>query len=208
MANERDAFWQRCFSETEPDYKKLPADITAPVIEQLRRNNCQKLLDLGCGFGKWAVTFAEAGFDVCAVDIAAPAIEYVRKWAARDKLVMKTVVSSAQVFVRPGAYDAIWCNSVLDHLTLDATRLALVNIELSLKENGLVYLSFDGRDEEEEKGTVILPDGTRKYTADKKAGMLWRFYSEAEIRSLISQMEIIDFTISSNGKRHVWLRKE
>jgi SAM-dependent methyltransferase len=202
-------FWERCFSDSGFDFKLPPRRRISEVVKRLRKYNVSKVLDLGCGFGRWSIALARAGFQVKAVDISSEVIKRLTKWANQKGLSIETKVSSAQRLVSIGEkVDAVICNSVLDHMPSTEASESMLNLKNALKFGGIAYLSFDGLDQEDKDKHVSLEDGTRRYTEGKLKGMLWRFYSNKEIRSLCKDMEVLEFIENSNGKREVWIRKK
>jgi SAM-dependent methyltransferase len=207
IQDECKAFWERCFAEFPFDFSHLSARVTEPMISRLKLRGCIKVLDLGCGFGKWSIALSEVGFEVTAVDLAQAAIDWLRKWTHCENLTIETVVSSPQSYCRPEFFDAVICKSVLDHMPLEDAACSMSNIVASLKTGGVCYLSFDGHETEDPALLETLSDGTRRYTAGKRRGMLWRFYSDDEIRSLCALLNVIEMISESNGRRIVWLEK-
>jgi SAM-dependent methyltransferase len=209
ILKENKQFWQKCFADSDFDSKPPPGKNILEVIKRLQEYQAHKVLDLGCGFGRWSIALAQVGFQVKAVDISSEAIKRVQKWAKQEDVFVETEVCSASEFISSGeSFDAIICNSVLDHMLFIETSKTMLNIENILKPGGIAYISFDGLEEEDEKEFVLLEDGTSRYISGKRKGMLWRFYSDKEIKTLCKGVEILEFTVRSNGKRDVWIRKK
>jgi ubiquinone/menaquinone biosynthesis C-methylase UbiE len=169
------------------------------------------VIDLGCGFGRWSLVLARAGFRVLAVDISSEAMIITRERTQRESLTVATAVCAAQELSRLGIRaDAVVCNSVLDHMRLTDAQEAVREIVQVLKPSGLTYVSFDGP---AEPGTDVQPDhsvsadGTWVYVAGPRKGMTWRFYDDAEIRYLFQAFEELEVAVAANGKREAWFRK-
>ncbi|HEX9912162.1 MAG TPA: class I SAM-dependent methyltransferase [candidate division Zixibacteria bacterium] len=208
ILKENKRFWKKCFADSNFDFKLSPCENILEIIDRLKKYQAHKVLDLGCGFGRWIVALAQAGFQVKAVDISSEAIKKVQKWAEEEGLSIKTQVCSAQELVSENeSLDAIICNSVLDHMPLAEAYKSMLNIKNVLKPGGIAYISFDGL-EEDPKEFVLLNDGTRRYISGKRKGMLWRFYNDEEIKNLCEKMEILEFRVKRNGKREIWVRKK
>lgn len=79
----------------------------------------------------------------------------------------------------------VW--SVLDHLPTLEARGVMAELGRVAGPGALLLGSFDGDDEESHhRPHDVLPDGTFRFTGDKREGMLWRFYSNEEIRDLLA----------------------
>lgn len=202
-------FWERCFSDSGFDFKLPPRRRISEVVKRLRKYNVSKVLDLGCGFGRWSIALTRARFQVRAVDISFEAIRAVQKWANKEGVSVEGEACSAQeLSSRSKSVDAVICNSVLDHMPLTEASKSMLNLRNVLKLGGIAYLSFDGLDQEDKDKYVSLEDGTRRYTEGKLKGMLWRFYSNEEIKGLCKDMEVLEFIENSNGKREMWIRRK
>jgi 2-polyprenyl-3-methyl-5-hydroxy-6-metoxy-1,4-benzoquinol methylase len=209
VLKENRRFWEKCFAHSDLDLKLPPSKNVLKIIKRLQKYQAQRVLDLGCGFGRWSMALARAGFQVKAVDISSEAIKRVQKWATQKGLSIETEVCSAQELVfKSESLDAVFCNSVLDHMPLVETGKTICNIQSLLKPGGIAYISFDGLEEEKKEEFVMLDDGTRRYTKGEHKGKLWRFYTSEEIKTLCKDMEILEFTKESNGKREIWIRKK
>jgi len=207
-------FWDRTFKAATQEVRDAPCgrDLS-DIVSRLRAAGAVDALDLGCGFGRWSVILARAGFRVLAVDVSSEAVRIVRERAQRKGLAIDTAACAAQELSHLGVrVDAVVCNSVLDHMRpLDAEQAA-GSIEQVLRPGGLVYVSFDGLDKsdtcaEVQQDHVVSADGTWDYVTGPRRGMVWRFYQDTEIRRLFREFEEVDFAVTDTGQRRAWFRK-
>ena len=70
------------------------------------------------------------------------------------------------------------------------------------------FQKYKVHEEENREEFILLDDGTKKYISEKRKGMLWRSYSNEEIKTLCKNVEILEFKIRSYGKREVWIHKK
>jgi magnesium-protoporphyrin O-methyltransferase len=142
---ENKKFWEKCFAKSDFDFKSLADKDFSTIIRQLKKYQVHKVLDLGCGYGHWSIALAKVGFWVKAVDISSEAIQKIQKWANEEQLSIDTAVCPAQeVHLTDEKFDAIICNSVLDHIPFADTLKVMSNIMDILKPGGIAYVSFDG----------------------------------------------------------------
>jgi len=201
-------FWEKCFRDTNYDYKSLVNKNWSKLIDRPKKYNVKNVLDLGCGYGHWSIALARAGFKVKAIDISSTAIKILKKWADEKNLSIDIKVRAAQKFkTSDDNFDAVICNSVLDHMIMNDTKIVLNNINNILKPNGIAYISFDGPDKDT-KDFVLLNDGTRNYIKGKFKNMLWRYCTDKEIKDLCKDFAIIEFNKRKNGRRAVWIKKK
>jgi len=201
-------FWNHCFAKPNSDYTALiNRDYTA-TLALLRKHKVKKVLDLGCGYGHWSIVLSKNGFKLTSVDISPVAINILDNWANKENIEIITKVCAAQKMKFPKeSFTAVICNSVLDHMLLNDTKRVVNKIKNILKPNGIVYLSFDGFEEENKNHYEILPDGTWLFKKGKHKGMLWRYFTNNEILNLCKEFTVIRFSTKSNGKRSLWLCK-
>lgn len=203
---EQSEVWDRIFSTAKIDYDELLRDDLSPIMRKLKNYDVEKILDLGCGYGHWSMILAKTGFDVVSVDISGEAIEHLRGEIEERDIELRTEVLDAEnIDSLDERFSCVISNSVLDHMNLNDAIKVLGKIEDILIESGIAYLTFDGK--EEESNYETLEDGTRSYLDGIKEGTLWRFYTDEEIKDICSRFELLEFDVSKNGKREVWLRK-
>jgi cyclopropane fatty-acyl-phospholipid synthase-like methyltransferase len=202
------AFWNRCFREIGSHSEPVRAERIGPIIARFREQNVSTVLDMGSGCGRWSIPLAQEGFAVTAVDISKEAIDLLKAWAMKLGLKIAVNLSAAQYLaVCNGPFDAVVCNSVLDHMTYADSALSMANIYHILKVEGIAFLAFDGPDESDTDSFESLADGSRVYNSGNRKGMIWRFFSDSEIKTLVKEFELTQFDVRVNGSREVWLRK-
>jgi SAM-dependent methyltransferase len=206
--------WDRIFKESSPDARNAPCgrDLS-DIVGHLRTARAVDVLDLGCGFGRWSVVLARAGFRVLAVDVSSEAVRITSECAQRESLSISTAACAAQELSRLGLrVDAVVCNSVLDHMRPPDAERSVESIAQVLEPGGLAYVSFDGLDKndtgpEARKDYLVGTDGTWEYVQGQRRGTVWRYYQDAEIRSLFREFEEDEFDVSGTGQRRAWFRK-
>jgi 2-polyprenyl-3-methyl-5-hydroxy-6-metoxy-1,4-benzoquinol methylase len=199
-------FWEKCFDKSDCDYQRLAEKDWKPLIQWLHENDVRNILDLGCGYGHWSIVLARAGFSVKAVDYARSAIGILKKWSTEESLVIDCEINTVQDIISESEFDAVICNSVLDHMMREDAQVAMSNIGRVLKRGGIAYVSFDGPEKDSDTYT-ILDDGTRHYIAGEFKNMLWRFYTDEEIRGLCGNFRVMRFNTQHSGKRDIWIQK-
>ncbi|MFD3971219.1 class I SAM-dependent methyltransferase [Streptomyces cyaneofuscatus] len=98
-------------------------------VELLRGAEARRVLDVAAGTGYHAVTLAQAGFDVTAVDGSAEMIARTRRNAERRGLVLPAVQADWRSLGEhiDGRYDAVVClGSSLPHLFQESDRRAVL----------------------------------------------------------------------------------
>ena len=86
-----EAYWR---NENNHDWWTRPAPEVLTFIAAQSSAEKPNALDLGCGPGRHAVAFAQAGFRVTAIDASEAAIAYLNEWAHELKLSIRAMVSA------------------------------------------------------------------------------------------------------------------
>lgn len=98
----------------------------------------------------------------------------------------------------------------LDHVFKEEAEEAMRRINAVLRPGGLLLLEMDGPpDEEDEKYPhLVFPDGTWQFLGGRRDRMLWRFWTEEEIKTLLSEFSIEEFLVRpEDGRRRIWAQK-
>lgn len=106
---DNDQFWQvfgQCmfhedsFLEAQSQLHDLLACLDAPG---------RRLLDLGCGPGRFAVPLAMAGWNVTGLDLSQSLLQSGRQFAETSDASVEWVHGDMRSYSRPGAFDAVIC---------------------------------------------------------------------------------------------------
>jgi SAM-dependent methyltransferase len=103
----------------------------------------ERVLDLGCGAGRFVAVLRDAGADPVGVEIAEAALERARRNAPGADL--RLLEPHGSIPLDHGSVDLVWCSEVLEHAA-DAAHL-LLEARRVLKAGGrlLVTVPFHGR---------------------------------------------------------------
>ncbi len=148
-----------------------------PVKEQLRAG--ARVLDAGCGNGKMLVPLVRAGFNAMGVDISRGAL-----LAMADRRTVQGDVRNLPF--KDDTFDGVVCYDVLQHL-LDVERnAAVLEIRRVLAPGGLFFLQVFGNKDMRYGGILVEPDTFRRHS-----GIVYHYFSEEELRSMLSAFTII-----------------
>jgi 2-polyprenyl-6-hydroxyphenyl methylase/3-demethylubiquinone-9 3-methyltransferase len=113
----------------------------ALLLGEARRG--ERVLDLGCGAGRFVAALREAGVDAVGVDVAAAALERARRVAPGADL--RLVEEDGSLPLEHRSVDLVWCSEVLEHVA-DVSHL-LLEARRVLRPGGrlLVTVPYHGR---------------------------------------------------------------
>jgi SAM-dependent methyltransferase len=100
-----------------------------------------RLLDAGCGTGRYALALARRGYRVTGVDAAPALLLEARRKAAHERLPLVFEAGDLLHIAAETAFDGILCRGVLNDLIDDASRQAVFHtFARVLRESGVLLL--------------------------------------------------------------------
>ncbi|MGH4138761.1 class I SAM-dependent methyltransferase [Clostridium sp.] len=206
-------YWRSVWTGREvKDYKKyINLNYEYKFINIFKQNNISHICDAACGFGKYSAILSKNNFKVSGFDISEEAVS-LTKAMLNDfglKFMEFCVCSITNIRYQDEHFDGVVAHAVIDHLKTTEAIKALNELFRITKKNGLIYLSFDGiEDDDSELSHEVLEDGSFKYIDDLRKGMIFKYYINEEIKKLIIGKQILYFNTKQNGEREIILRKE
>ncbi|MDV3429410.1 MAG: class I SAM-dependent methyltransferase [Bacillota bacterium] len=208
-----DVFWERVWNDSSIEsYKKyIDLNLEYEFIEYFKREGLKNICDGACGFGKYSSILSYNGFVLSGFDVSEKAVRLTEDMLQSFSLPYESfkVCSITDVTFESSLFDGTIAHSVIDHLTLEAAYKAIDELFRITKKGGLIYISFDGLEEEDISSPhIILDDGSFKYTEGRREGMIFKYYSDQDIEKVLYKKIIIWMNYKKNGAREIILRKE
>lgn len=120
-------------------------DYPIPDI-RLPRANGERLLDIGCNWGRWTIAAARKGYSVTGMDPDLGAVLAARRVAKQLGVNADFIVADARYLPFPeDSYDKVFSYSVLQHFSKTNVELALREIAFVLTENGEALIQMPNR---------------------------------------------------------------
>jgi len=139
----------------------------------------ERVLDLGCGTGRFVAALRDAGADAVGVELAETALRRARANAPGADL--RLVEPDGSLPLDHGSVDLVWCSEVLEHVA--DTEHLLLEVRRVLRPGGrlLVTVPFHGR----VKGALIA---VLRFDAHfDPLGQHLRFYTGGSLRSTLER---------------------
>jgi SAM-dependent methyltransferase len=103
----------------------------------------ERVLDLGCGAGRFVAALREAGADPVGVEVAGAALERSRAVAPGADL--RLLADDGSIPLEHGSVDLVWCSEVLEHVADGSHLLQEARRVLRPRGRILVTVPFHGR---------------------------------------------------------------
>lgn len=166
-----------------------------------------KVLDLGCGAGRYTNALAAAGMDVLGIDISRDMVAEAKKNYPGLDFILDNFF---RYDFSKDQFDAVWCADVFLHIPYSLNNLFMLKVRKILKPGGFFYLVT--RVEEQEKdGWVGIEWNVKNGPAESKT--YWKIISPANLEKLLEgkdfeirtkkycEKEQTEHLICMNGKK-------
>ncbi len=197
-------FWERCIRETiaggipEKWGKSIFDQDSQLALEFLDLlPNGGDVLDFGCGLGRNAVSLARRGYRTVICDVVDEGVRYCEANARDEGLanITSAEFDGSRIGLDDAVMDGVLAWSCLDHVTLRHSEELAMELGRVARRGALLLVAFDeDKSDDPDSESRILDDGTHQYIGGKREGMLFRPYSNDEIRRLFSNdWEVVRF---------------
>jgi ubiquinone/menaquinone biosynthesis C-methylase UbiE len=152
-----------------------------------------RVLDIGCGEGRFTRALVDAGCETLGIDVAE---EPLRRACARDPgLDLRRVEPDAPLPLPDASFDAVWASEVIEHVPDTASWLS--EVRRVLRPGGRLLLSTPAHDRLTLMGIALLP-GAFARRFDPRGDHL-RFYTRRTLRRLLEDFRFVEVRICGVG---------
>ena len=126
-------------------YKHLIGKLQEYPIPKMRLpyGTGQKLLDIGCSWGRWCLAAARKGYKPIGLDPSLGAIMAARRVAIQENVDIKYVVGDARFLpFHSAAIDCVFSYSVLQHLNREDVSQVICEAKRVLKTGGTILIQM------------------------------------------------------------------
>jgi SAM-dependent methyltransferase len=126
-------------------YRSLVGNLKRYPIPPLSlpRGQRRRLLDIGCGWGRWSLAAARLGYTPVGMDPSLETIRAARRVAEQLGIRASYLIGDARYLpFTSGAFDAVFSYAVLQHLSKVEVRQSVNEIARTLKEGGTCYIQL------------------------------------------------------------------
>ena len=190
MRRHYEDFWADAPSDPEPwEWERR----RALLLGEARPG--ERVLDLGCGAGRFVAALREAGADTVGVELAEAALERARANAPGADL--RLLADDGSLPLEHASVDLVWCSEVLEHVA-DTANL-LLEVRRVLRPGGrlLVTVPRNGR----------LQALTRFEAHFDPLGQHLRFYTRRSLTATLEHTGFEDVRVRARLGLTAWARR-
>ncbi len=174
------------------DLWSVPDAEVVALLETLRSEGVERVLDLGFGLGRHVILLAREGYDTYGIEPTRSGFAYCREWLKAEGLRADIQIGEMTgLAYEDGFFDFVLSWNVIYHGTLHQLERALGEIRRVTLRGGLVYFTLNStRNKHYGQGTEVEPD---TFLNPMKAdGDLPHHYSdEEEVLALLEDWDIL-----------------
>jgi 2-polyprenyl-3-methyl-5-hydroxy-6-metoxy-1,4-benzoquinol methylase/uncharacterized protein YbaR (Trm112 family) len=160
------------------------------------RSNGQLLVDVGCGWGRWSIAAARAGFKPLGIDVHIDALAAAGRVTRQIGVEADFLCAGAERLpFRSGSIDVLFSYSVLQHLDREKVAAFFKEASRVLKPNGACLIQLPNK-----TGLYnILLQAKRNFTDARPGTFEMRYWSKSNIQDVVEKAGLEKLKILTDG---------
>jgi 2-polyprenyl-3-methyl-5-hydroxy-6-metoxy-1,4-benzoquinol methylase len=156
----------------------------------------QLLVDVGCGWGRWSIAAARAGFKPIGIDVHIDALAAAGRVTRQVGVQADFVCAGAERLpFRSGSIDVLFSYSVLQHLDREKVAAFFKEASRVLKPDGACLIQLPNK-----TGLYnILLQAKRNFTDARPGTFEMRYWSKSNIQSVVEKAGLEKLKILTDG---------
>lgn len=140
-----------------------------------------RVLDAGCGSGKYSIPLHMRGFDVVGIDVSPAALKMACESSNNRVLDIDFLAANIyQIPFRDDSFDIVWCFGVLQHLFSMERTAAIHEFHRMLQKGGHLIIEVFGN-EDMRFGGIEVEDNT----FSRENGIIYHYFNKKELEELL-----------------------
>jgi 2-polyprenyl-3-methyl-5-hydroxy-6-metoxy-1,4-benzoquinol methylase len=161
------------------------------LLEHVRAS--ERVLDVGCGEGRFAAELGKTGAEVVGIDVAAEPLRRARE--RYPELDLRQISAEGAWPLEDASFDAVWAGEVIEHVTDTAGWLS--ELRRVLRSGGVLLLSTPDHGRLRMLGWALAPRAFATHF-DPRADHL-RFYTRRTLSELLEDFGFQDVAVRRAG---------
>ncbi len=188
-------FWDQRYEKEGKIWGESPSPTAAHALQRFREAGITEILVPGCGYGRNALVFAQAGMRVTGLESSAKALAIARQSSTEIRWVHASVLDAN---LGLGAFEGIYAMNLL-HLFLAPERKRLIaNCRGWLIPGGIAcFTVFGDSDSSRGRGREVEAD-----TFESRPGRPAHYFDEDDLRAHFTDFDIVETGRSDEPENH------
>ncbi len=178
--------WDSIYEE-KGVFQQEPSVRVEKAIAFFKEKGLTTVLDLGCGTGRHIRILLENGFDVYGCDSSAEALSFAENESSQVEFSLCNMTS---LLYQDEFFEAVLCNHVIQHGSIDDIKKAVSEIHRILKKHGYLFLTTVSTEHPKALTGQEIEPNTRINTDALDGNIPHHFFSGQEIEKLFADFEI------------------
>ena len=189
------SYWEDRYRNEHKIWGEVPSRTAHRALELFRQYHIKILLVPGSGYGRNTRLFSSSGFDVTGVEISSTAHGMAGEFDPGTKHHCASVLDMSFL---TDIFDAVYCFNTL-HLFLKEERMVFIKQCIDKVKPGalLFFTVFSEKEPSFGKGEEV-----EKNTFESKPGRPAHYFTEKDLKSYFTGMEIIETGIIEDQETH------
>jgi SAM-dependent methyltransferase len=186
--------WNSMYKHEADRNKELQEEVVA-LHDLFRRNKVQRILDLGCGNGRYLVHFAKLGYTLSGIDISPEAIKQVTQRLADNNLQADIQCDDIIQLSWPNNFfDAVLLIRVIEHNQVSSIRMIIKDVYRVIKDGGYFFINikkYPPRDDWKGGKFTRIDHNLYAPTEGPEKDIIHYFFTRAELEDLLADFSLI-----------------
>lgn len=202
--------WDKIYQDYKnggEEYATLRKGLIPEFLEFIKNHDfkLKKVLDIGCGNGKYLVFLKTLGFEVSAIDSSPTAVEMTKESLEEDSTIL---CANMYEYIPPSSsYDLIISIAAIHHGLKKEVRTVINNIYNSLIPGGLFFITLPDN-EGSSHWTMMasykeIEPGTRVPLSGPEKDLPHSAFTKDEISEMFSNFKNIDMQLLADRGRWI-----
>jgi ubiquinone/menaquinone biosynthesis C-methylase UbiE len=179
--------WDALYKEKGIVQEK-PSKFVIKAVEFLKKQNLEKILDLGCGTGRHITYLLQKGFRVYGCDSSENALKIAKEIIPEAEF---RTCDMTSLPYENNFFDGVICHFVIQHGKIADIKKAVSEIYRVLRNGGILYLSVISTEHSEYSTGEEIEPNTRINIDAIDGKEPHHYFTENEMKNLFSNFEIL-----------------
>jgi ubiquinone/menaquinone biosynthesis C-methylase UbiE len=196
--------WESIFREVPEDWFEAgPSDAMRRCLEFFQGKDVNRLLDVGCGVGRWSLFLGSMdNLPIVGIDYSPNGVRVAASWAQRCEKRLSFVAGDAvSLPFLEESFDGVVVALLLDNLSHEDSRGALREIDAAVSPGAYGFFVFNPWLTQSQREAISESGNPTK-------DCMQVVYTDEEIRALFETWSVLNQTVSAEGFRIVEAKKD